>query len=190
MARIRNALAFATHAYYQEQGFLYVHTPLTTASDCEGAGEMFQVTTLLGEEKSAEANAPSKAVLRKDTYDKDFFGRPTYLTVSGQLNAEIFACGLTKVYTFGPTFRAELSHTSRHLAEFWMIEPEVAFCDMQGCMDIAERYVQHCIQYVLDTCAEDLRYLDEGSAIWQVCCCCCCDVTRAMTLKLSIAGHL
>ena len=158
--RVRNALAFATHAFYQERGFVYVHTPIVTASDCEGAGEMFGVSTLL------KSDAKNGAALAAKSFDDDFFGRPAFLTVSGQLNAEIYACALGKVYTFGPTFRAENSHTTRHLAEFWMIEPEIAFCDRDGCMDNAEAYVKHCVAYALRTCAADLQYLDDGAAVW------------------------
>lgn len=123
VARIRNNLAFATHQFFQSRGFLYIHTPIITASDCEGAGEMFQVTTLLGKEKEKP-----KLPLTKDglvDYKEDFFGKASFLTVSGQLAVENYACALSDVYTFGPTFRAEKSHTTRHLAEFWMIEPEM-----------------------------------------------------------------
>jgi asparaginyl-tRNA synthetase len=168
VTRIRSALAFATHTYFQEQGFQYVHTPIITASDCEGAGEMFGVSTLLKEHKNAaDPSAPPVPQLKDTSYAADFFGRPAYLTVSGQLNAEIYACALSKVYTFGPTFRAENSNTTRHLAEFWMIEPEIAFCDRDGCMDIAEGYVRHQLDYVLRTCAHDLAYLDGGSPVWE-----------------------
>ncbi len=166
ITRIRSALAFATHTYFQEQGFIYVHTPIITASDCEGAGEMFGVTTLL-KEKKADDGQLSLPTLRDSSYAADFFGRPAYLTVSGQLNAEIYACALSKVYTFGPTFRAENSNTARHLAEFWMIEPEIAFCDRDGCMDIAEGYVRHLIDYALRTCGADVHYLDAGSPVWE-----------------------
>ena len=154
IARVRNALSNAIHGFYQDRGFIYVHTPVITASDTEGAGELFQVTTI-----------PLEALARsKDTevaYDKDFFGRPAYLTVSGQLNAEVYALALEKVYTFGPTFRAENSNTSRHLAEFWMIEPEVAFCDITCNMDLAEEFVRHILRHVLDDCAEDMAFFDK-----------------------------
>lgn len=225
VARIRNALAYATHKFFQDNGFLYVHTPIITASDCEGAGEMFQVTTLLSEAESKEhepvdetalealraevaeqgskvkdakaaaaedkdnkdlAKASKKEVKkllqlkesldvmeqkarvvggiqRKEDgsidYSKDFFGKPSYLTVSGQLNGEYFACALSNIYTFGPTFRAENSHTARHLAEFWMIEPEMAFCTIEDDMQCAEDYVRFCCRHVLDTCRPDLEFI-------------------------------
>lgn len=153
VSRVRNALAFATHKFFQEQGYLYVHTPIITCSDCEGAGEMFQVSTMLG-----EANVKDIPVTPdgKIDYSKDFFGRQAFLTVSGQLNAEIYASAFTSVYTFGPTFRAENSNTSRHLAEFWMIEPEIAFADLHDNMDVAEAYVKFCVAYVLETCPLDM----------------------------------
>jgi asparaginyl-tRNA synthetase len=158
VTRVRNALSWATHQFFQEKGFLYVHTPLITCSDCEGAGEMFQVTTLLNGVKKPEE------VVRTPTgevdYAQDFFGRPAYLTVSGQLNGEYYACGLGNIYTFGPTFRAENSNTRRHLAEFWMIEPEMAFYDLHDNMDLAEAYVKHCIKHVLTHCAEDMKWLE------------------------------
>ena len=142
--RTRSRLAFAVHRFFQERDFVYVHTPIITASDCEGAGEMFRVTTLKGDiDQKPEA---------------DFFGRRAYLTVSGQLEAEIFACALSNVYTFGPTFRAENSNTARHAAEFWMVEPEMAFCDLQGDMDTAEAFIKYLAQYALDHCAEDLAF--------------------------------
>jgi len=125
---------------------------------------MFQVSTVLGQEGHGEHCKP---LLKHDTYLQDFFHKPSFLTVSGQLNAEIFACSMSKVYTFGPTFRAEKSMTTRHLAEFWMIEPEVAFCDRDGCMDLAEAYVQHCIKYVLAACADDMKLLESGSKIFE-----------------------
>ena len=135
VARVRNCVCRSIHDFFQEQGFLYVHPPIITASDCEGAGQMFQVTTLdLGQ---AAAQRDGRSTTRKD-----FFGRPTYLTVSGQLEAEIFACALGKVYTFGPTFRAENSNTSRHLAEFWMVEPEMAFFELTDNMDLAEAFLK------------------------------------------------
>lgn len=225
VARIRNALAYATHRFFQENGFLYVHTPIITASDCEGAGEMFQVTTLLSEAENnthepvdeaeleslrtevAEQGAKVKdakaaaaedkdnkdlakasksevkkllnlkeklavveekarvigGIQRKEDgsidYSKDFFGKPAFLTVSGQLNGEYYACALSNVYTFGPTFRAENSHTSRHLAEFWMIEPEMAFCTLEDDMKCAEDYVRFCCKHVLETCRPDLEFI-------------------------------
>src|SRR6266581_583569 len=136
--RVRSRLAFAIHKFFQERGFAYVHTPIITGSDCEGAGELFRVTTL----------DPKAAPRRLDgsiDYEQDFFARCTYLTVSGQLEAEAFACALSKVYTFGPTFRAENSNTSRHASEFWMIEPEMAFCDLNGDMDLAEEFIKYLI---------------------------------------------
>jgi asparaginyl-tRNA synthetase len=142
--RVRNALAFATHLFFQQQGFLYIQTPIITGSDCEGSGEMFRVTTL---EKVDPA--------------KDFFGKSAYLTVSGQLEGEIAACALSDVYTFGPTFRAENSNTTRHLAEFWMIEPEMAFADLKDNMQCAESYLKFCIHYILEFCKEDLEFFDK-----------------------------
>ncbi|KAJ1617595.1 hypothetical protein T492DRAFT_605268 [Pavlovales sp. CCMP2436] len=150
--RVRNQLAFATHSFFQKHGFLYVHTPLITASDCEGAGEMFQVTThKLEAGKVPAVYAP----------EEDFFGKEAYLTVSGQLNGEYYACGMGSIYTFGPTFRAEQSHTTRHLAEFWMIEPEIAFADLTDDMNLAEAYLKHCFAHVLAHCAEDLAFLSK-----------------------------
>src|SRR5215468_7871851 len=135
--RVRSRLAFAVHQFFQDRGFVYVHTPIITGSDCEGAGELFRVSTI------DIKNPPRK---NEDIdYAQDFFARQTYLTVSGQLEAEAFACALTKVYTFGPTFRAENSNTSRHASEFWMIEPEMAFCDLTGNMDLAEDLVKYLI---------------------------------------------
>ncbi len=151
--RVRNALAFATHLFFQNRGFLYVHTPVLTASDCEGAGEQFLVTTLNTQ------NVPKKTDGSVD-FSQDFFGKPAYLTVSGQLNAETLACALSDVYTFGPTFRAENSNTSRHLAEFWMIEPEMAFADLSDDMECAESYVRFVVKYVMEKCGEDLAFFD------------------------------
>lgn len=151
--RVRNALSFATHSFFQENGFLYVHTPIITASDTEGAGELFRVTTL-------DMDRLPKTADGKTDFSKDFFGKPAYLTVSGQLNAETLACGLSDVYTFGPTFRAENSNTARHLAEFWMIEPEMAFCDLAGDMDVAEGYIKYVIRHLLTHCSEDLNFFD------------------------------
>ncbi len=152
--RIRSALAYAIHKFFQEKGFVYLHTPLITASDCEGAGAMFQVTTL----------PLSKLPLTKEgevDYSKDFFGKPTALTVSGQLEGELGATALGEIYTFGPTFRAENSNTPRHLSEFWMIEPEMAFYDITDNMDLAEEFVKHCIRYALDHCRDDIEFLAE-----------------------------
>ncbi|KAH7855284.1 hypothetical protein Vadar_023251 [Vaccinium darrowii] len=222
IARIRNALAYATHTFFQKHGFLYVHTPIITTSDCEGAGEMFQVTTLISDAeklekeliknpppseadveaakllvtekgeavaqlKSAKANKEtiSAAVVEltkakenlskleerfklkpgipqkdgKIDYSQDFFARQAFLTVSGQLQVETFACALSSVYTFGPTFRAEHSHTSRHLAEFWMVEPEIAFADIQDDMNCAEAYVRFLCQWLLDNCLDDMEFM-------------------------------
>ncbi|XP_010270429.1 PREDICTED: asparagine--tRNA ligase, cytoplasmic 1-like [Nelumbo nucifera] len=222
VARIRNALAYATHTFFQKHGFLYVHTPIITTSDCEGAGEMFQVTTLLNDaeklEKELQKNPPpSEAELEaarffvkekgenvarlksakaskedisaavaeltkakesftkmeersklkpglpqkdgKIDYSQDFFARQAFLTVSGQLQVEGFACALSSVYTFGPTFRAEHSHTSRHLAEFWMVEPEIAFADLEDDMNCAEAYVKFLCQWLLDNCLDDLEFM-------------------------------
>jgi asparaginyl-tRNA synthetase len=158
VARVRNACAFATHTFFNERGFLYVHTPIVTAADCEGAGEMFAVTTLL------PANVKGDLPRTKDgsiDYSKDFFSRPTMLTVSGQLQVEAYAAAMSDVYTFGPTFRAENSHTSRHLAEFWMIEPEISFATLAEDMALAEDYLKFCTQWVLDHCSEDLKFFEE-----------------------------
>jgi len=152
--RIRHAIAFAVHQYFNDRGYYWMHTPIVTGSDAEGAGEMFQVTTL-------DLEAPPKGEDGKVDYKNDFFGKATNLTVSGQLQAEIGALSLGKVYTFGPTFRAENSHTSRHLSEFWMIEPEVAFCDIHGDMDLAEDFLKYLINYVLEKYPDDLAVLDK-----------------------------
>lgn len=151
--RVRNALAFATHKFFQEQGFLYVNTPIITASDCEGGGEQFLVTTL-------DPAKPPRLPDGQVDFSQDFFGKPAFLTVSGQLNGETVACALSDIYTFGPTFRAENSNTSRHLAEFWMIEPEMAFADLQDNMVCAEKYLQYLIEHVLEHCAEDMEFFD------------------------------
>ncbi len=156
--RLRNALAYATHQFFQERDFLYVHTPIITASDCEGAGEMFQVTTL------DVGNPPRRADTGAVDYGRDFFGRRTSLTVSGQLEGEAYACALGNIYTFGPTFRAENSNTRRHLAEFWMIEPEMAFADLTDDADLAEAYLRHLLTYVLERCARDLAFFDQRVA--------------------------
>lgn len=151
VARVRNCVCNSIHQYFQEQGFLYVHTPIITASDCEGAGAMFQVTTLdLAQIKGAAVN-----------YSLDFFNRPAYLTVSGQLDVETHACALGKTYTFGPTFRAENSNTPRHLAEFWMVEPEVAFCDLWGDMELAEGLLKRIFCDVLEKCPDDMQFFNE-----------------------------
>ena len=152
--RIRSALAFAIHKFFQERGFYYLNTPLITASDCEGAGAMFQVTTL------DIANPPRDEEGRVD-YTADFFGKPTALTVSGQLEGELGATALGAIYTFGPTFRAENSNTPRHLSEFWMIEPEVSFFDITDNMQLAEDFVKFCIGYALDNCRDDIEFLAE-----------------------------
>ena len=151
--RVRNALAFAIHSFFQERGFLYVHTPIITGSDSEGAGEMFQVTTLpLDRLPVADGTVD---------YGKDFFGKRTALTVSGQLEAEVYALALRDVYTFGPTFRAENSNTTRHLAEFWMVEPEMAFCDIHGNMDLAEAFLKSILSAVLTRCADDMEFFNK-----------------------------
>ncbi|CAN5459343.1 asparagine--tRNA ligase [soil metagenome] len=154
IARVRNRLAFAIHEYFQARGFQYIHTPIITASDCEGAGEMFAVTTL---DLEKLPRTPDGAV----DHTQDFFGKRAALTVSGQLNVETYCMALTNVYTFGPTFRAENSNTSRHLAEFWMIEPEMAFCDLQGDMDIAEDFIRHLFRVLLADCAEDMQFFND-----------------------------
>ena len=153
VARVRNQVCRSIHDFFQERGFLYVHTPIITASDCEGAGELFRVSTI-------DPANPPKADGKID-YTKDFFGKPAYLTVSGQLQAETFACGLGKVYTFGPTFRAENSNTPRHLAEFWMIEPEMAFFDLTDNMNLAEAFLKRIIKDALEHCAEDMKFFAE-----------------------------
>ena len=152
--RIRHHLAFAIHKFFNDKGFFYLHTPLITASDCEGAGDMFQVTTLdLGDLPKTEEG--------KTDYTKDFFGKPTSLTVSGQLEGELGATALGEIYTFGPTFRAENSNTPRHLAEFWMIEPEMAFYDITDNMDLAEEFIKFCVNYALEHCQDDLEFLNK-----------------------------
>ena len=152
--RVRNALARAIHSFFQERDFIYVQTPIITTSDCEGAGEMFNVTSLNLRDlpRSPDGNID---------WAQDFFGRPAYLTVSGQLEAEIFALSFTKVYTFGPTFRAENSNTPRHLAEFWMIEPEMAFHELEDNMRLAEEFLKFTIRYVLENCREDLEFFNK-----------------------------
>ena len=152
VARVRNAMGVAVHQFFQDRGFIHVHTPVISISDAEGAGEMFRVTT-----------HPAAGGLARADEDppKEFFGRPAYLTVSGQLEAEIYALALRDVYAFGPTFRAENSNTARHLAEFWMIEPEMAFCDLGCNMDVAEEFLKFILAYVLDHCIEDMEFFDE-----------------------------
>ncbi len=152
--RVRSALAFAIHKFFNEKGFFYLNTPLITASDCEGAGAMFQVTTL-------PLDKLPKTEDGKVDYSKDFFGKPTALTVSGQLEGELGATALGAIYTFGPTFRAENSNTPRHLSEFWMIEPEMAFYDITDNMDLAEEFVKYCIGYALEHCRADIEFLAE-----------------------------
>ncbi|MBO0350197.1 asparagine--tRNA ligase [Phormidium pseudopriestleyi FRX01] len=153
--RVRNAAATAIHQFFQERGFLWVHTPIMTASDCEGAGEMLAVTSLNLQDIPRLENS------NQVDYGKDFFGKPAYLTVSGQLEAEVMAMALSDVYTFGPTFRAENSNTSRHLAEFWMVEPEMAFCDLTGDMDLAEAFLKYIFKFVLEKCPEDMEFFNE-----------------------------
>ncbi len=154
ISRIRHSMIFAVHSFFNEKGFYNVHTPLITASDAEGAGEMFRVSTLPA--KDAPINDEGKV-----DFSNDFFGRETNLTVSGQLEAELAAMALSKVYTFGPTFRAENSNTTRHLAEFWMIEPEAAFYDINDNMDLAEDMLKYCVKYALDNCKEDIEFLSK-----------------------------
>src|SRR4051812_23043249 len=152
--RVRSRLAFAVHEFFQRKNFIYVHTPIITASDCEGAGELFRVTTL-------DPSHPPMTEQGDVDFKKDFFGKKAYLTVSGQLEGEIFACALSNIYTFGPTFRAENSNTSRHAAEFWMIEPEMAFCDLQGDMDLAEEFVKFLVRDAKEHCAGDLEFFSK-----------------------------
>ncbi|MEI2710450.1 MAG: amino acid--tRNA ligase-related protein [Chitinophagaceae bacterium] len=156
--RLRNALAFAVHKFYNEKGFVYLHTPIVTASDAEGAGEMFRVTTL-----PIDGTAAKKEDGTID-FAEDFFGKSTNLTVSGQLEGELGAMAFSDIYTFGPTFRAENSNTTRHLAEFWMIEPEVAFNDLEDNMNLAEEFIQYLIRYVMEHNYEDLEFLDQRLA--------------------------
>ncbi len=154
--RVRSRLAYAVHRFFQHRDFIHVHTPIITASDCEGAGEMFQVKTLSGEAGGDTGDGGSA----------EFFGKPAFLTVSGQLEGETFASALSNIYTFGPTFRAENSHTTRHASEFWMIEPEMAFCDLEGDMDLAEQMVKYLVSDILENCGEDLqlfaKFVDKG----------------------------
>ena len=152
--RIRHNMAMAIHTFFHEHGFFYFHTPLITASDCEGAGQMFQVTTL--DLKNVKRNEDGSV-----DYSDDFFGKPASLTVSGQLEGELAATALGAIYTFGPTFRAENSNTPRHLAEFWMIEPEVAFYDINDDMDLAEEFIKYCVRWALEKCADDVKFLND-----------------------------
>ncbi len=152
--RIRHAMAFAIHKYFNDRGFCYLHTPLITASDCEGAGAMFQVTTM-------DLNNIPKTETGEVDFSGDFFGRQTALTVSGQLEGELGAMALGQIYTFGPTFRAENSNTPRHLAEFWMVEPEMAFYEIEDNMDLAEDFIKYCVKYALDNCMDDLKFLND-----------------------------
>ena len=154
VSRVRSTMSYAVHKYFQENGFVYVHTPIITASDCEGAGEMFQVTTLpLNNAKTADNG--------EIDFSEDFFGKKAYLTVSGQLSGETYAMALKNIYTFGPTFRAENSNTSRHLAEFWMIEPEMAFCNIEGNKEIAESFLKYVLKYTLENCEEDMDFFNQ-----------------------------
>lgn len=152
--RIRHHMAMAIHTFFHERGFFYFHTPIITGSDCEGAGQMFQVTTLSPDEMQ-------KDELNSVIYENDFFGKQTSLTVSGQLEGELAAMALGAIYTFGPTFRAENSNTPRHLAEFWMIEPEVAFNEIEENMQLAEDFIKYCLQWALDNCADDVQFLND-----------------------------
>ena len=152
--RLRSQMAYAIHDYFHKRGFVYLHTPLITASDCEGAGQMFQVTTL-------DLNNVPKNKKGEPDYSKDFFGKQTSLTVSGQLEGELGATALGEIYTFGPTFRAENSNTPRHLAEFWMIEPEMAFYDIKDNMDLAEDFIKSLVRYALDNCRDDIQFLND-----------------------------
>lgn len=152
VARVRNAMSLAIHTFFQERGFIYIHTPIITGSDCEGAGEMFRVTAFdLGQVPKKDGQVD---------YGQDFFDNPANLTVSGQLEAEVYALAMGDVYTFGPTFRAENSNTSRHLAEFWMIEPEMAFCDLDGAVELAVEFLKYLFRYVLENCQEDMRFFN------------------------------
>lgn len=154
--RVRARASYAIHKFFTERGFKNIHTPVITASDCEGAGSMFAVTTLM---EQGHPDFPAK--LRETDFKNDFFGKPSYLTVSGQLEAETLALGLTNVYTFGPTFRAENSSTSRHLAEFWMVEPEMAFCSLEGDMNLAEEFLKEVIADIMEHCAADLEFFNQ-----------------------------
>lgn len=155
MFRVRSETAFAIHKFFNDRGFVYVHTPIITGSDCEGAGGMFQITTLNLDELAKAKN------LSGVDYKEDFFGKKASITGSGQLHGETFAMAFSDIYTFGPTFRSEKSNTSRHAAEFWMIEPEMAFCDLKGDMDIAEAMVKFIIAHVSNTCPDELNFLNQ-----------------------------
>ncbi len=157
VARVRHCLSMAIHRFFHERGFYYIHTPIITASDCEGAGQMFRVSTL--DQVSRPTGGPGTPGTSPES--EEFFGRPAHLTVSGQLNVETYCCALSRVYTFGPTFRAENSNTSRHLAEFWMIEPEIAFADLNDDADLAEAFIKHLIAAVLEERADDMKFFDE-----------------------------
>jgi asparaginyl-tRNA synthetase len=157
VARVRNRICSAVHEFFQQRGFLYIHTPIITASDCEGAGELFRVTTL-------NADAPPRDDAGAVDHTQDFFARQAYLTVSGQLEVETHCCALGDVYTFGPTFRAENSNTPRHLAEFWMVEPEMAFCDLAGDAELAEQFVKHVLRAVLNDCPDDMAFFEQRIA--------------------------
>jgi len=172
VTRVRNALSTAVHAFFQERGFLWIHTPIITGSDAEGAGNMFQVTSLnMDDVAEGAGNMFQVTSLNMDDvprlkdgkidYQQDFFGRKSHLTVSGQLQVENFACSMSNVYTFGPTFRAENSNTTRHLSEFWMIEPEMAFCDLDGNMQMAEDFIKYLLSYVLNNCSEDMDFFNK-----------------------------
>jgi asparaginyl-tRNA synthetase len=156
--RIRHALAFAVHQFFNEKGFVYLHTPIITSSDAEGAGEMFRVTTLPVDGSALKTESGDI------DFSQDFFGKSTNLTVSGQLEGELGAMAFSEIYTFGPTFRAENSNTTRHLAEFWMIEPEMAFCDIEDNQNLAEEFIQYLIKYAMENCADDLAFLDQRLA--------------------------
>lgn len=156
--RVRAEAAYAIHKFFHDRGFHCIHPPVITASDCEGAGAMFSVSTILEATESEGGHCPK---LSKSDFKDDFFGRPAYLTVSGQLEAETLALGMTNVYTFGPTFRAENSNSSRHLAEFWMVEPEMAFCDLDGNMNLAEEFLKETISHVMDKCSGDLEFFNK-----------------------------
>lgn len=174
VARVRNEICRSIHNFFQSRGFVYIHSPIITASDCEGAGQMFRVTTLdlmniplkceeatNGEGHKDEHNGEGGERGKTIDFEQDFFGKPTNLTVSGQLEAEVYATALTDVYTFGPTFRAENSNTSRHLAEFWMVEPEMAFCDLDGDMDVAEAFLKTIFSDVLNNCSDDMKFFND-----------------------------
>ena len=161
VARMRSQMAYAIHVFFQERGFNYMHTPIITASDCEGAGEMFHVTTFDLEKIARDGAAAIAKGQAPVDYSTDFFGKPANLTVSGQLEAETYAMAVSRVYTFGPTFRAENSNTTRHLAEFWMIEPEMAFYQLEDNMDLAEEFVKFLLKWALEKCTEDMKFFDD-----------------------------